>query len=127
MRAVIISNGDMADYAALRQFVRPDDTIIAADGGYRYAEAMGLRPHILHRRAQSNLDHRQSDRHSRGYRGPFVPDPAHRLHRGINPGTCLSPFRRHTLCGAGARGEQCAFRRDSKHQSSLGKTFGYAV
>jgi len=47
MRAVILSGGAMTDYAYLRQFIRPDDTIIAADSGYRHAEAMGLRPRIL--------------------------------------------------------------------------------
>ena len=47
MRAVIITGGRMADYDYIRQFIRPDDCIIAADSGYRHAERLGLRPRVL--------------------------------------------------------------------------------
>jgi len=47
MRAVILAGGNMHDYAYIKQFLSPDDFIIAADSGYRHAEALDLRPHLL--------------------------------------------------------------------------------
>jgi len=47
MRAVILAGGAMGDYGYFRQFITPDDYIIAADSGYSHAEALGLRPHVL--------------------------------------------------------------------------------
>jgi len=47
MRAVIIAGGAMGDYAYIRQFIRPTDTIIAADSGYRHAVGLGVRPHVV--------------------------------------------------------------------------------
>jgi len=47
MRAVIITGGAMRDYAYIRQFIQPEDTVIAADSGYHHCERLGLRPRIL--------------------------------------------------------------------------------
>jgi len=47
MRAVILAGGNMHNYAHIKQFISPDDFIIAADSGYHHAEALGLRPHLL--------------------------------------------------------------------------------
>jgi len=47
MRAVILAGGNMYDYAYIKQFISPDDLLIAADSGYRHAEALKLRPHLL--------------------------------------------------------------------------------
>ena len=47
MRAVIVTGGAMRDFACLRQFIRADDYIVAADGGYRHAVALGVTPNIL--------------------------------------------------------------------------------
>ena len=47
MRAVILAGGNMHDYAYMGQFILPDDLIIAADSGYRHAESLCLRPHLL--------------------------------------------------------------------------------
>ena len=47
MRAVILAGGAMRDYAYMRQFIQPEDYIIAADSGYRHAVALGIRPHVL--------------------------------------------------------------------------------
>ena len=44
MRAVIIANGVIS---AKRPVLRPDDHIIAVDGGYRHCLAFSLRPHLL--------------------------------------------------------------------------------
>lgn len=37
----------MGDYAAAKQWIRPDDLIIAADSGYRHALALDVRPQVL--------------------------------------------------------------------------------
>lgn len=47
MRAVILAGGSMYDYSYIKQFLSPDDLVIAADSGYHHAEALGLRPHLL--------------------------------------------------------------------------------
>ncbi|MCL2568857.1 MAG: thiamine diphosphokinase [Oscillospiraceae bacterium] len=60
MRATILSGGAMTDYTYFQQFLRPDDVIIAADSGYRHAEALCLRPRILLGDFDS-LDHPPAD------------------------------------------------------------------
>jgi thiamine pyrophosphokinase len=44
-RAVIFANGELADGEAVRDWLRPDDYLIAADGGLRHLQSLGLRPH----------------------------------------------------------------------------------
>jgi len=46
-RAVIFANGDLPDPAAIRPLLRPDDWIVAADGGTRHALACGRPPHLV--------------------------------------------------------------------------------
>lgn len=46
-RCVILSAGPVADPAALRELLRPDDWFVAADGGLRLAQALGVRPEVL--------------------------------------------------------------------------------
>lgn len=46
-RAYILANGDVTDYSRLAVCLRPDDLLIAADGGLRHFKAMNLQPHIL--------------------------------------------------------------------------------
>ena len=45
--AVIFANGEMSDPAIIRSMLRPDDWIIAADGGARHALACGRPPHLV--------------------------------------------------------------------------------
>ncbi len=47
-RLVIFANGPIADLQGeARRYLRPDDRLIAADGGLRYVLALGLRPEYL--------------------------------------------------------------------------------
>lgn len=47
MRAVIIGNGSINDAEKIKALIKREDFIICADGGYRYASAMGLRADVL--------------------------------------------------------------------------------
>jgi len=47
VRAVIISGGSMTDYDYIRQFIRPDDCVIAADSGYLHAVRLSVVPSVL--------------------------------------------------------------------------------
>jgi len=46
-RAIIFVNGNLPDIEAAGKLVREDDFLIAADGGLRHLQAMGLTPHLL--------------------------------------------------------------------------------
>jgi thiamine pyrophosphokinase len=46
-RAVIFVNGQIKDIEPVRRLVRPDDTILAADGGTHLALTAGLTPSII--------------------------------------------------------------------------------
>jgi thiamine pyrophosphokinase len=47
MRAIIFANGELSDPSGVRDLLRPDDLIIAADGGTHHALAVGVSPHIV--------------------------------------------------------------------------------
>jgi thiamine pyrophosphokinase len=47
MRAIIFANGEFADPQGARDLLRPDDRIIAADGGTHHALAAGAIPHVV--------------------------------------------------------------------------------
>ena len=47
MRAIIFANGVFTNVQGARDLVRPDDLIVAADGGTRHALAAGLVPHVV--------------------------------------------------------------------------------
>jgi thiamine pyrophosphokinase len=46
-RAILFANGDLTNPDLARQLARPDDLLIAADGGVRNAVALGLIPSVL--------------------------------------------------------------------------------
>jgi len=47
MRAIIFANGEFTDLQGARDLLRPDDFIIAADGGTHHALAAGVIPHVV--------------------------------------------------------------------------------
>ena len=47
MRAIIFANGEFPDPQGAYNLLRPDDLIIAADGGTQHALAAGVMPHIV--------------------------------------------------------------------------------
>ncbi len=47
MRAVIFANGELTDGPAARAALKPDDLIIAADGGAHHCQALSLTPGVV--------------------------------------------------------------------------------
>lgn len=47
MRAVIIANGRINDYEKIKAYLRKDDRIICADGGYEHALKLGAEADVL--------------------------------------------------------------------------------
>jgi thiamine pyrophosphokinase len=46
-RAIIFANGEVSDLEAARASLRPDDFLVAADGGLRYFRALGILPQVV--------------------------------------------------------------------------------
>jgi thiamine pyrophosphokinase len=46
-RAIIFANGEMSSYDGVPGRLRPDDLVIAADGGLRHLELLGVTPHVV--------------------------------------------------------------------------------
>lgn len=46
-RAILFLHGDISDIPRIRVLIQPDDLIICADGGVKYAQQLGIMPHII--------------------------------------------------------------------------------
>ena len=46
-RCVILSAGEIVDDRLIAPLVQPEDFVICADGGYRHAKRLGIRPHLV--------------------------------------------------------------------------------
>ncbi len=47
MKCIIISAGKIRNYERMKAYISPGDYIIAADGGLRYAERLGVKPDCI--------------------------------------------------------------------------------
>ncbi len=47
MRAILFVNGDISDWARVRDLLLEDDYLVAADGGARHCLALGRVPHVV--------------------------------------------------------------------------------
>lgn len=47
LRGIIIASGEIRDLNWLKQYLRADDLIVCADGGYNYLAAIHVLPHVI--------------------------------------------------------------------------------
>lgn len=47
MRALIIANGKITDFEKIKKYIKKDDYVICADGGYDYAKKLGVCPNVI--------------------------------------------------------------------------------
>ena len=73
-RAVIFANGKLPYPAAIRALLRPDDWIVAADGGTRHALTCGRCPHLIIGDLDSFPPGRRANLEAHGVE--FLPYPA---------------------------------------------------
>lgn len=107
-RAVIIGAAPVADWSFLQDYLRPDDTVICADGGRNAADCLGL-----------TTDWYVGDSDSGGHTGGCPADilPSEKdvtdLDMAVSRGLKLG-FRSFLLCG-------CTGGREDHHLSAIGQ------
>ncbi len=62
VRCVIIGAAEISNYSRIKSYLRPDDFIIACDGGLDHAEKLGIQPNLIigdfdsHERPQTSIE-----------------------------------------------------------------------
>jgi thiamine pyrophosphokinase len=121
MRIIIFANGDLPNPVKARALVKPDDFIIAADGGTRHALALGLTPNVI----VGDMDSLPADFDHSTFNGEIVLFPKDKnktdLELAIDHALTLNPDQIFILAALGGRIDQTlaniALLADPRHSA----------